>query len=79
MRTNFIGKVLATLICSGTLLGLGACYVEAHSGPAVEECRNTLRRRGDVEVCRTRCNDNGCRSRCEEQERWSREHHCWLE
>jgi hypothetical protein len=74
MRTKIVGKLLAAVIAT---LGIAACYVEA-SGPTVE-CRNTVRRRSDVEVCRTRCGDEGCRTRCAEQERYSREHHCWVE
>lgn len=75
-RVNLLGRVLAICLCSGFVV---ACYVRAESGPPVEECRNTVRRTSDVEVCRTHCNDNGCRERCSEQERWSREHHCWVE
>jgi hypothetical protein len=47
---------------------------------ATEECRTVeVRNPRDVEVCRTRCNDNGCREHCAERERWSREHRCWVE
>jgi hypothetical protein len=76
MRTNIVGKILAAFICSGGLL---ACYVEAHTGPEREECRTTLHRTADVESCKTRCGAEECRTKCVEQERWSREHHCWME
>jgi hypothetical protein len=72
-RTNLPSKLLAFLVVAA---GMSACYVEA-SGPV--ECRTALRRRHDVEVCRTRCGDEGCRTHCDEQERWSREHRCWAE
>jgi hypothetical protein len=75
IRTNIVGKLLAIAIAG---MGVAACYVEAQTGGTVE-CNNTVRRRGDVEVCRTRCGDEGCRTRCAEQERFSREHHCWVE
>ena len=73
-RTTVVGKLLALMIAG---VGVAACYAEV-SGPTVD-CRNTVRRRNDVEVCRTRCGDEGCRTRCADQERWSREHHCWVE
>jgi len=57
-----------------------ACYADVHSGPPAEECRNVeVRHRRDVEVCHERCHDNGCHEHCNEQERWSREHRCWVE
>lgn len=55
-----------------------ACYVHAETG-SEEVCRNTVRRSADVETCKTRCGAEECRTKCVEQERWSREHHCWLE
>jgi hypothetical protein len=71
--TSFAGKVV-TLVA--VAIGISACYVEAQ-GPV--ECRTRFHRRHDVEVCRTRCGDEGCRTHCQEEERWSREHHCWAE
>jgi hypothetical protein len=76
MRTKFIGKLLAAMLCSGTLL---ACYVRAETGAGVEECRTVVRNRGDVDVCKTRCHDGICKTHCEEQERVSRERHCWVD
>ena len=73
-KTKIMGKVLAAVIAT---MSIAACYAQV-SGPTVE-CRNTVRRRGDVETCRTRCGDEGCRTRCADQERYSREHHCWVE
>jgi len=72
-RTSTAGMILSLLVFSSAI---AACYVEAQ-GPV--ECRTRFRRRHDVEVCRTRCNDEGCRTHCVEEERWSREHHCWVE
>jgi hypothetical protein len=57
---------------------LFACRAEV-SASAPVECRTVVRRRADVETCRTRCGDEGCRTRCAEQERFSRAHHCWVE
>jgi hypothetical protein len=74
-RTTILGKALALLIVGTSVV---ACVAEVRTEGTVE-CRNTLRRRGEVEVCRTRCNEEMCRTRCVEQERWSREHHCWVE
>jgi hypothetical protein len=74
-RTTLLGKALALLIV-GT--SVAACVAEVQAGGTVE-CRNTVRRRSDVEVCRTRCGEEACRTRCVEQERYSREHHCWVE
>jgi hypothetical protein len=73
-RANLVVRVLALCMCAGLM----ACYVEASAGSNVE-CRNVVRRRADVETCVTRCNDDGCRTRCREHERWSREHRCWVE
>jgi hypothetical protein len=70
-----IGRILAACFVATT----AACVVHEYNGPEREECRTTVRRTSDVEACRTRCGDEGCRTRCTEQERWSREHHCWLE
>jgi hypothetical protein len=74
MRTKIVGKLLAGAICG---MGLMACYVEA-SGPTVE-CRDVVRNRHDVEVCVSRCGDEGCRTHCNEREQWSRQHRCWVE
>ena len=76
MRTNLFGKILATFICGAGML---ACVVHAEAGPEREECRNTLHRTADVESCKTRCGAEECRTKCVEQERWSHEHHCWME
>jgi hypothetical protein len=76
-QTNSIlGRVIAlSLGCAG----MTACYAQATVGPT-EECRTVeVRNRRDVEVCNTRCGDEGCRTRCAERERWSREHRCWIE
>jgi hypothetical protein len=75
MRTKIVGKAIAVLFAG---LSVAACYAQVSTGGEVE-CRNTVRRAGDVEVCRTHCGDEGCRTRCAEQERYSREHHCWVE
>jgi hypothetical protein len=65
---------VAALLGSGTV----ACYARVE-GPR-EECRTVeVRNRHDVEVCHTRCTDEGCREHCRERERWSREHRCWIE
>ena len=75
--TKIVGKLIALFLVGSAFV---ACYADVQAGGGAEvECRNTVRRRGDVEVCRTRCGDEGCRTRCVEQERWSREHHCWVE
>ena len=67
MRTATVVKAIVALIAT---VGVGACYVEP-AGPAVE-CRTVeVRRKGDVEVCKTRCGDDGCRTRCGEKERLS--------
>ena len=73
-RTTVVGKILAVMMAS---LSIAACYAEARGGDV--ECRNVVRRRADVEVCRTRCGDEGCRTRCIEQERYSRAHRCWVD
>jgi hypothetical protein len=75
MHTKVIGKVMALAICG---LGLAACYASVQTGPT-EECRTVFHNRHDVEVCTTRCGDEACRTHCSEQERWSREHRCWVE
>jgi hypothetical protein len=75
MRTKIMGKVIALAFCG---VGLAACYASVQTGPT-EECRTTFRNRHDVEVCTTRCGDVACRTHCSEQERFSREHHCWVE
>jgi hypothetical protein len=60
--------------------GSAGCYGQATvTGPNVE-CRNVeVRSHHDVEVCRTRCGDEGCRTHCAEQERWAHEHRCWVD
>ncbi|MGO9836326.1 MAG: hypothetical protein ACLP1X_19155 [Polyangiaceae bacterium] len=72
--TKFVSKLLAACICAGTM----ACTVQATTG-TTEECRTVVRGRHDVEVCVSSCGDEGCRTRCRERERWSREHRCWVE
>jgi hypothetical protein len=77
MAGRIAGKLLA-LCVAGT--GVLACYAQASVGTPTEECRTVeVRNRHDVEVCRTRCSDEGCRTHCAERERWSREHRCWVE
>jgi hypothetical protein len=72
---NLVGKILASVLFSGGLL---ACYASVNAGTT--ECQNVeVRNRHDVEVCRTRCGDEGCRTHCAERERWSREHRCWVD
>jgi hypothetical protein len=72
-----VGRVLAAMVCA--TLGV-ACVARASVGGEGEECRNVeVRNRHDVEVCRTRCGDEGCRQHCAERERWSREHRCWAD
>jgi hypothetical protein len=76
MRSKIIGKVMALGICG---VGLAACYASVQTGPT-EECRTVeVRNPHDLEVCRTRCTDEGCRTHCAERERYSREHRCWVE
>jgi hypothetical protein len=73
MRT--IVRVVTAAVC-GT--GFVACTVQA-SGPSVE-CRTVeVRNRRDVEVCVSRCGEEGCRTHCRERERWAREHRCWVD
>lgn len=74
-QSAVVGKLVFALIA---MVSVGACYVEP-AGPDVE-CRTVeVRRKGDVELCKTRCGDEGCRTRCAEKERWAREHRCWVE
>ena len=76
-RTGIIGKLMAVGAAAMTVV---ACYAQATVGGPTEECRNVeVRRPRDVEVCRSRCTENGCREHCSEQERWAREHRCWVE
>ncbi len=76
MRAKIARKLLG-LSLGG--FGILACYVGTAAGPT-EECRNVeVRNRHDVEVCRARCNEDGCREHCAERERWSHEHRCWVE
>jgi hypothetical protein len=72
-RTSLASKIVTFFAVAASIT---ACYVEAR-GPV--ECRTRFHRRHDVEVCRTHCGDEGCRTHCDEEERWSREHHCWAE
>lgn len=74
-RNRTLSRLMALFLVASS----AACVVHEYPAGEREECRTTVRRRGDVEVCRTRCGDEGCRTRCVEQERWSREHHCWVE
>jgi hypothetical protein len=75
MRTKLLGTITATFLVA---VAVAACHAEVRTGAEVE-CRNTVRRRADVEECRTRCGNEGCRTHCAEQERWAHEHHCWVE
>ncbi len=76
MRARIVGKLLG--LCMAATGGV-ACYAQATVGPS-EECRTVeVRNSHDVEVCRTRCSDEGCRTHCAERERWSREHRCWVD
>ncbi len=75
-RNPIVGRIFAVVVCS---VGMLACYARVESGPEREECRNTFHRTADVETCRTRCGAEECRTHCAEQERWAREHHCWME
>jgi hypothetical protein len=74
-HTKILGSLVATFLAAVTV---AACHAEVRAGGEVE-CRNSFRRRADVEECRTRCGEEGCRTRCVEKERWAREHHCWVE
>lgn len=75
MRSKIMGKVMALAICG---VGVTACYASVQGG--TEECRTAeVRRPQDVQVCVSRCGDEGCRTHCHERERWAREHHCWVE
>lgn len=74
-HTKWMGRLLAL----GMVGGLMACVVETNARAPEEQCRTVVRRRADVETCVTRCGDEGCRTRCREQETWSRQHRCWLE
>ena len=58
-----------------------ACRAETRVEAAPhEECRDVVvRRRRDVEVCHSKCNDEGCRTKCREHERLARERRCWIE
>jgi hypothetical protein len=74
-KTTSVGRVLALVILSGTAL---ACYAQAQVGG--DECRGAeIRNRRDVDLCVTRCIDDGCRTHCHDQERWSHEHNCWAD
>jgi hypothetical protein len=74
--TKLVGKMLAGILCC---FGVMACYATVQTGPT-EECRTVeVRNRHDVEVCVTRCGDEGCRSHCREREQWSRQHRCWVD
>ena len=45
-----------------------------------EECRTVeVRNAHEREVCHTRCNDDGCKTRCREHERIARERRCWVD
>ena len=56
------------------------CRAEVAAEPAHVECRNVeVRSRRDLEVCTTRCNDEGCHKRCHEHARYAHERHCWVE
>ena len=72
--TKILGMLAAALTCASTM----GCTVQATTG-TTEECRTVVRGRHDVEVCVANCGDEGCRARCHERERWSREHRCWVE
>jgi hypothetical protein len=76
VRAKIVARILAVVFCgSGPL----ACQAEVVAQPT-EECRTVeVRSRHDVEVCVSRCGDEGCRTHCSERERWSRQHHCWVE
>jgi hypothetical protein len=75
-RTKILGRVMAAWIGG---VGLTACYASVSATPT-EECRTVeVRNRRDVEMCNTRCGDEGCRTHCAERERFSREHRCWVE
>jgi hypothetical protein len=74
---KIVGQLLAGVLCAGGLL---ACYAHVEAGGGTEECRTVeVRNRHDVDVCRTRCTDEGCRTHCADQERFSREHRCWVD
>jgi hypothetical protein len=75
-RAKFVGRALGTVVAGALAV---ACYARVETGPR-EECRTVeVRNRHDVEVCTTRCTDDGCREHCRERERWSRAHRCWVE
>jgi hypothetical protein len=77
MERNRVARRVAAFFLGGA--GMLACYGQATVGP-VEDCRTVeVHNRHDVEVCRARCNEDGCREHCAERERWSREHRCWVE
>jgi hypothetical protein len=80
MRSKIIGKVMALSICVGGLVGLVACTATVQAGAPTEECRTVeVRNRHDVELCTSRCGDEGCRTHCSEREQWSRQHRCWVD
>jgi SH3-like domain-containing protein len=79
MKVGKPARWVCKLLTLGVLTSLVACMVEESSRAPTEECRTVVRRRADVDACVTRCNDDGCRTHCREQETWSRQHRCWLE
>lgn len=79
------GKKLAGgLLMLGVLtVSVVGCRARVYAGPADgphEVCRTvTVRTRGDLDRCVTRCGDQGCRTRCQESARYARERRCWVE
>ena len=67
------------LVVAFAAFSVTACYARVSEGPPREECRTTVHNRGEVEACNTRCHDDRCHTECREQERVSRERHCWVE
>jgi hypothetical protein len=76
-RAKKLARVLSVVFCG---MGFLACEAEVGVSHPTEECRTVeVRNRHDVEVCVSRCGDEGCRTHCSERERWSREHRCWVD
>lgn len=81
-RKKLVGHVLAFGVLAISVVGCRARVYSTGPGPreAHEECRTvTVRNKRDLETCTTRCGDEGCRTRCHESARYSRERRCWVE
>lgn len=79
-QRKLLGHVLALGALTVTVVGCRARVYAGPAEPAHEECRTvTVRNKHDLETCTTRCGDDGCRTRCHESARYSRERRCWVE